>query len=43
MFASIRFGKMRKAKELFYSKSFVQLIKYVLIGVLGLVVDFDIF
>ena len=34
---------MRKAKELFYSKSFVQLIKYVLIGVLGLVVDFDIF
>ena len=34
---------MRKAKEVLYSKSFVQLIKYILIGVLGLVVDFGIY
>ena len=34
---------MKKAKALLHSKSFLQLIKYVLIGVLGLVVDFGIY
>lgn len=34
---------MEKIKTAIYSEDFVQLVKYVLIGVLGLVVDFGIY
>lgn len=34
---------MEKIKTVIYSEDFVQLVKYVLIGVLGLVVDFGIY
>lgn len=34
---------MRKIDKLIRSESFIQLVKYVLIGVLGLVVDFGIY
>jgi putative flippase GtrA len=34
---------MEKSKTAIYSEDFVQLVKYVLIGVLGLVVDFGIY
>lgn len=34
---------MEKIKTAIYSEDFVQLVKYVLIGVLGLVVDFEIY
>lgn len=34
---------MKKIKTAIYSEDFVQLVKYVLIGVLGLVVDFGIY